>query len=183
MSKTWLISDTHFGHTNVYKFTDDQGNLQRQFIDPFVATCPEEGDELMVHWWNTLISPEDRVYHLGDIAIPRKSLKILERLNGRKALVRGNHDPWKLKDLTPYFDNIYGTRKLSDFIITHYPIHPDSIPHWCKAVIHGHTHKNIVKLPNGQPDDRYYNVCVEQTGGKPMDFEDVKKEIERVQNE
>lgn len=46
----------------------------------------------MVEQWNKLVKPKDRIYVLGDVAIKRSGLKILEQLNGRKVLVKGNHD-------------------------------------------------------------------------------------------
>ena len=173
MVKTWLISDTHFGHDNVYKFTDDNGNLCRQFSDPWVPGSTFDADALMVYWWQKLIAPGDKVYHLGDIAIKRRATSIITRLPGRKVLVRGNHDIWKLSDWAKAFEDIRGTKKIGAYILTHYPIHPASIPHWCTAVIHGHTHNRLMKLPNGENDSRFINVCVEHTGGKPVDFEDI----------
>jgi calcineurin-like phosphoesterase family protein len=38
------------------------------------------------------VHSKDTVYHLGDVAIPRSGLHVLEQLNGRKILIRGNHD-------------------------------------------------------------------------------------------
>jgi calcineurin-like phosphoesterase family protein len=64
-------------------------------------------DEEMIRRWNERVRPCDKVYHLGDVVIPRKSLPILERLNGHKILIRGNHDQHcSLKDLTQYFEDV-----------------------------------------------------------------------------
>ena len=44
------------------------------------------------------VRPTDKVYHLGDVAINRNGLKALERLNGKKVLIKGNHEriTWSL---------------------------------------------------------------------------------------
>ena len=37
---------------------------------------PEEMDEFMVKAWNDKVKPTDKVYHLGDVVINKKSLSI-----------------------------------------------------------------------------------------------------------
>ena len=164
--KTFLISDTHFCHNNCYKFTVD-GELMRPW-----ASNSEEGDQIMVDNWNRVVGQGDKVYHLGDVAIGRKGLDILGRLNGRKILIKGNHDIFKAKDYLEYFKDIRGSHKLFKFILTHFPVHPDSIAGWCKANIHGHIHARKVLL-DSKPDLRYFNVSVEQINQTPIDFEEI----------
>ena len=169
MSKRWLISDTHFGHDKVYTtFTD---RYTGQNLRPWAANA-DEGDEYIRDMWNDMIGPDDKVYHLGDVAIPRRGLKCLKSLPGRKILLHGNHDIFKLKDYAEYFENMIGTSKLADVIISHYPIHEESIPQWAKGNIHGHTHSDHVWNVAGEiKNPRYLNVCVEQTNGKPIELD------------
>ena len=178
MSKTWLVSDTHFMHNNMYKFTMPDGSKVRPW------DTAEEGDAIMIERWNSVVNDRDRVFHLGDVAIPRRGLKILEQLKGRKALVRGNHDPFKLRDLSQYFDDVYGSLKKGNLILSHIPIHPGSLPKWCKCNVHGHLHKTLVmKTVRGSwvnlwkkesvPDPRYINVCVEHTNYTPINLDEV----------
>ena len=51
-------------------------------------------DEELIKRWNEKVSPEDEVYHLGDVGlISCAKLKIiLERLNGKIYLIKGNHE-------------------------------------------------------------------------------------------
>lgn len=167
MTKTFLISDTHFGHDNMYKFTKSDGTLVRPW-----ASNSTEGDEIMVDNWNKVVSPQDRVYHLGDVAIPRKGLKVLSRLNGRKILIKGNHDIFKLKEYAEYFDDVRGSHKLQNFVLSHIPLHPESLAQWCVANIHGHLHYRRV-MQDGEIDARYFNVSVEQINITPINFEQV----------
>lgn len=172
MSKAWLVSDTHFGHHGCYtKFTDMRTG---EPIRPW-ASSADEGDEIIRETWNARVRPGDRVYHLGDVAIPRKGLKMMDGLHGRKILLRGNHDIFKMQDYAEYFEDLRGTHKVADLILTHYPIHSESIPyHWCRGVVHGHTHSNLVRLPNDEPDPRYENVCIEHTDCGPIELEEVR---------
>lgn len=175
MTKTWIISDTHFGHDACYtRFRDENDNP----IRPWAASA-DEGDKIMREKWNDLIAPDDKVYHLGDVAIPRRGLQAMFGLHGRKVLIRGNHDIFKMKDYAQHFEDIRGTHKLGKFILTHYPIHEESIPAWCAGIIHGHTHGNLVRTgPWNKPDNRFYNACVEHFEGGPVLFDDIIKEFE-----
>lgn len=174
--KTFLISDLHLGHDNVYKFQHHGGKRIREW-----ATNSDEGDIILRDRWNSVVAPTDRVYVLGDVVIKRKALAKLAEFNGRKILVRGNHDIFKMKDYEPYFDDIRGSHKLDDFVLSHIPIHPESLARWTRGNIHGHLHSNRVMKRNlfgfQVEDERYINVSVEQLNGYPIDFEIIRKGV------
>lgn len=177
MSKeVWFISDTHFGHKNIINFVD--GNYQR--TRPFSST--EEMDELMVENWNSLVKDGDRVYHLGDVCMSNKNLPILKRLKGRKCLIKGNHDIFKLKEYLPYFDDIRAYRIYSEhgIICSHIPVHTQQLNNRFRVNVHGHLHTNTVYNLSGYRDPRYINVCVEQTGYFPVNLNTILKEVKRV---
>lgn len=171
MPSTYLISDTHFGHRGVCNFTNDDGSPLRPW------DCPEEMNEALIYNWNKVVGPKDLVYHLGDVVINRRYLNlVLPRLNGRKKLVRGNHDLFRLKDYTPHFEDILGVQVMSDCILSHIPLHPDSITSRFKVNVHGHTHsRNVMK--DGVPDPRYLCVCVEQINYTPISYDEVRNQI------
>lgn len=81
---TFIISDTHFGHKNVLQFEPSRNTQMR--IDSF-----ENHDEWLVERWNSVVSPDDVVLHLGDFAFNSAS-NYLPRLNGTIILILGNHD-------------------------------------------------------------------------------------------
>lgn len=171
MPSVWLISDTHFGHEKTCTmFKREDGSPLRPF------SCAEEMDEFMIRSWNERVKPNDKVYHLGDVAIARKSLDVLYRLNGDKVLIRGNHDIFELKDYAKHFRDIRSYHVMNGMILSHVPIHPESIERFgCN--IHGHTHANKVMISPHHPDLRYKNVCVEWTHYAPVLFEVLSKQI------
>ena len=178
MPSVFLVSDTHFGHTGVCRFTRNDGVTKLRPWD-----SAEEMDEAMVKAWNDRVRPTDKVYHLGDVVINRKALPILSRLNGDKVLIRGNHDIFRDEDYTPYFRSLRGYHVMNGMILSHIPIHPDSIGRF-GVNIHGHTHANRVMVPLAMSgvldriDTRYHCVCVEQTPDfAPILFEDVVNRI------
>ena len=174
MTTTFLVSDTHFGHVNICKFTRDDGSKLRPWDDP------NEMDEEMVRRWNSVVKPKDRVYHLGDVVINRKALSILPRLHGRKVLIKGNHDIFDLKDYTPFFDDIRGYHVVNGMMLSHIPIHTESLGRF-GTNIHGHLHYRRVMTTNefgsAIVDPRYYNVSVECIDYTPISLEEMNIKI------
>ncbi len=183
MPSVFLVSDTHFGHTGVCRFTRDDGVTK---LRPW--TDPDEMDEAMVKAWNETVKPTDKVYHLGDVVINRKALKTLHRLNGDKVLIRGNHDIFKDEEYREHFRELRAYHVMNGMILSHIPVHEESLGRF-GVNIHGHLHANRVKKPRGydvktgtmlysdEIDTRYHCVCVEQTDFRPILFEDVMKRI------
>jgi calcineurin-like phosphoesterase family protein len=160
--KTFLISDTHFGHANILTFKNTDGTPVRDF------SSLEEMNETMVDNWNKVVSPIDKVYHLGDVLFTKKWLDlILPRLNGTKVLIKGNHDNLKLSQYQQYFKDVRAVWVLDKLVLSHIPIHPESLSRW-KANVHGHLHGNSLD------DPRYFNVSVEKVNYTPVDFEYIR---------
>jgi calcineurin-like phosphoesterase family protein len=185
MPAVFLVSDTHFGHAGVCRFThpDDPEVKLRPWTDP------DEMDEEMVRRWNETVRPNDKVYHLGDVVINRKALKTLARLNGDKVLIRGNHDIFRDEEYREYFRELRAYHVMNGMILSHIPVHEASLGRF-GTNIHGHLHATRVKRARGvdaktgtvlystENDVRYHCVCVEQTDFRPILFEDVIKRIE-----
>jgi len=170
MPSVFLVSDTHFGHLGMCKFTQNDGVTK---LRPW--TDPEEMDEAMVKMWNETVKPTDKVYHLGDVVINRKALSIMHRLNGDKVLIRGNHDIFRDTEYRVHFRELRAYHVLNGMILSHIPLHPESLGRF-GVNIHGHTHAN--RVMNGDViDTRYHCVCVEQTEFRPILFGDVIKRI------
>ena len=184
MPAVFLTSDTHFGHAGVCRFTEADGVTK---IRPW--TDPDEMDEEMIKRWNATVRPNDKVYHLGDVVINRKSLKTLSRLNGDKVLIRGNHDIFRDDEYRLYFRELRAYHVMNGMILSHIPLHEASLGRF-GVNIHGHLHSGRVKKARGidaktgstlystENDVRYHCVCVEQTDFTPILFEDVIKRIE-----
>ena len=185
MPAVFLVSDTHFGHAGVCRFTRADGCTPLRPWDDAA-----EMDEAMVKAWNERVRPNDKVYHLGDVVINRKSLAIMHRLNGDKVLIRGNHDIFKDTDYREHFRELRAYHVMNGLILSHIPVHEASLGRFgCN--IHGHLHANRVLKPRGvdartgailysaEIDPRYHNVSVEQLPDfAPILFEDVLKRIE-----
>lgn len=153
----FFISDTHFFHLNILKYAN------RPFNDI------NHMNEVLVNNWNSVVSAEDTVYHLGDFALGDKSRwdSVTSRLLGRKVLITGNHDAVfmgnkenyrdKYRHLYESFDEVHHNKRgvwLDDGTIvdlSHYPYDGDShdgdrytdyrLEDRGRVLIHGHTHR------------------------------------------
>lgn len=138
----YFIADLHFGHTNIIKLCNR----------PF--TSIDEMDETFISAWNAKVKKKaDTVYIVGDLVWEKaEPLKYVQRLNGRKVLITGNHDnKWLVKnDYSEYFDQIVPYLEIKsnniDITLCHYPM-----LEWKNSrkigskklgyLIHGHIHK------------------------------------------
>ncbi len=176
MREIFLVSDTHFGHAGVCRFLGHNGKKLRPWDDVL------EMDEEMVKLWNDKVSPNDKVYHLGDVVLNRRSLNIVDRLNGNKVLIKGNHDVFKLEEYARFFKDIRASHVLDGLIFTHIPVHKLEISRF-GINIHGHIHDKRILIKNGDNisiDTDYHCVSVEQTSFSPISFDEV---LERIKNE
>lgn len=167
MTRIWLISDTHFGHENIYKFVSFDGVTRvRQRFD-----SAKDADSFMLDRWNDLVRPEDHIYHLGDVAMNFSPwVETIKKLPGHKRLILGNHDKGRPRQyIDAGFEKIMGSRywdrKVA--ILSHIPLHPDSLGFGSALNIHGHIHDRKLS------DPRYVNVCVEHTDYEPILLEQV----------
>lgn len=162
--KTFLIGDTHFWHHNIITFKRNDGTPLRDF------SCVEEMNEHIIERWNSVVGPNDKVYHLGDVAFKNSSsvASIFPRLNGTKVLIKGNHDILKPSVYLQFFKDIRAYHQLDKILLAHIPVHPDSLSRW-EGQVHGHVHANSLA------DPRYYNVSVEAINYTPVEFGVVKE--------
>lgn len=133
--KEWFTSDTHFGHTKVIEY------CTRPFKDA------EEMNNALRERWNARVAPEDKVFHLGDVAMGPAHLLdgYIAGLNGYKILVKGNHDRSTTRMLAAGFNEVVSSLYLevdgAKLFLHHQPVHekywsPQATFHLC-----GHVHK------------------------------------------
>lgn len=164
----FVTSDWHLGHAGMTGFLRPDGERLRPF------SSIDEMHETLIERHNKLVHAKDRVYILGDVAIPRSALKLLDRFNGNKVLIRGNHDIFKIQDYLPYFADIRGAFFRDGLIFTHIPVHPENLQGRYIGNVHGHLHCHRILDDNARPDERYFNSCLEVNNFSPVALEDIK---------
>jgi calcineurin-like phosphoesterase family protein len=167
MSIVRFIADLHLGHTNMA--------LHRGF------TSVEEHDEHIITQWNNVVNKRDVTYILGDITMEKKSsYLLLDRLNGVKHVVLGNHDRRQdVSHLLQHVESVAGMIQYKGIMLTHAPIHPMELEYRFNKNIHGHIHNKVVmKMLDGWEviDERYFCVSCEQVDYKPKTLEELNIE-------
>jgi calcineurin-like phosphoesterase family protein len=150
----FFTSDTHLSHHRIIGYSNR----------PFKTV--EQMDKAIIERWNTVIRPEDQIYHLGDVAFEKDEKKLrhlLSQLNGHKHLVWGNHDKelhkgqkWKqffesasdIKHLYVPLDD--GSEQL--FVLCHYAMRIWNKSHYGAIHLYGHSHGTL-------PDDPTARSC------------------------
>jgi calcineurin-like phosphoesterase family protein len=136
----FITSDIHFGHKNIMSFCPVSRARFKNDVDYM--------NEQIIREWNETVSPKDHTYILGDVAFcnAEKAAGFVNRLNGSKTLIIGNHDKKLIQhkvfqdcflDWQDYYSiNVNGTK----VIMFHYPISEWDQMHRGSVHLFGHVH-------------------------------------------
>lgn len=182
-TKVFFTSDTHFGHSNIIKY------CQRPF------NSAEHMDEVLISNWNEVVSPQDIVFHLGDFCFgsDKEWIKILQRLNGTKYLILGNHDLKKIANsnqIKDYFADINMQMRVvvdkQKMLLNHYPFLCFEGGYQNVWQLFGHVHSS--KHSTGLDKERLvhlfptqYDVGVDNNNYRPVSFAQVSQIITEQQ--
>jgi calcineurin-like phosphoesterase family protein len=151
-------------------------------------------NEAIIERWNAVVKPADTVFHLGDVAMGTiaESLPLVDRLNGNKALVIGNHDrifcenkPAMKERFWPIYESHFNWVMeglwWDEFLMSHFPYEGDSHEEDrhtdCRPVdrgqwlVHGHVHTEW-KIRG-----RQINVGVDVWDFTPVHFDQIMEVI------
>ena len=179
MNEIYLTSDTHFSHKPEFLW------------GPRGFSSVREMNEIIVEKWNSIVEPDDIVYHLGDMALTDTvdAIAYIKKLNGFIWWIRGNHDSRsKVEEITKECKNIslisnpeasWATMFKYDNKITCYLSHYPTLTanydekHFNQHVIAlaGHTHKKEKFLDENNPF--LYNVCLDAHNCYPVHIEEI----------
>jgi calcineurin-like phosphoesterase family protein len=156
-NKLFVISDTHFCHTNIIKYCN------RPFENADIM------NKVLIDNWNKTVNKDDVILHLGDITAgagkqkDQRTREILARLNGKKLFIRGNHDSGikcvQMLDAVSF--SWYGIR-IHCTHVPDYRFQPFGDFH-----LHGHIHQNTIKLEDS------FNCSVENINYTPVRLSEI----------
>lgn len=182
--KIFFTSDWHFAHDKSFLY------------EPRGFKSSKECDEQIIKNHNSVVAPNDIVYHLGDAMLGENQeygLECISRLNGQIHMIRGNHDTDQkiLKYLN--LPNVVQADLYADmikkgkyhFYLSHYPTMVADIQHSRNGLwnLAGHTHKQD-KFENMAC--KCYNVALDAHNCFPVLLEDIiedLKEYKRILRE
>jgi calcineurin-like phosphoesterase family protein len=164
-----FTSDTHFDHSKVIEYCD------RPFKDR------DDMNEALISNWNSVVDPDDTVYHCGDFAFSNQSRAswFTARLNGKKHLITGNHDRriqyhsgmgWE--SVNPYLEV---TIEKQSIVLFHYAMRVWNRSHYGAWQLYGHSHGSLPDDPTALSLD----VGVDVWNYHPVSFEDLKRAMNK----
>lgn len=174
----YFTSDTHFGHANIIKYSN------RPYRDA------DHMNESLIANWNSVVKPTDTIFHLGDLGFTNEEalIKIVQRLNGQKIYLYGNHDKTvkKSKKLQGLFGKVCDYYELyvedptviggRQFIVmSHYAMLQWNKSHHGALMLHGHDHGTL-EYPFTD-SLRIMDVGVDPCGYFPISYEQVKAKL------
>ena len=164
----YYISDLHLGHENIIRLC----NRPYKTLDEMQAD--------IITKWNTKIKKDDTVYILGDMFFKQKNnqyvIQTLNKLNGNKILIKGNHDQFLnvIGNVYFYFQKVTDYMKIQDngrqVILFHYPIEEWDGFFRGSYHLYGHVHNNSKDLDS---ISRRYNVGVDVNNFYPMTLDEL----------
>jgi calcineurin-like phosphoesterase family protein len=155
MSKDWFISDTHFDHGNIMKYCDRPGltDAEQKSLaasEDFKVSNDSivRMNDMLIDEINTLVMPEDRIWHLGDVLFGNKKhvfdncRRFLNRIKCKEIhLCRGNHDHPAIEKLFSSVQDVayvrVGKQKL---FVSHYAHAVWDQSHRGRIHLYGHSH-------------------------------------------
>lgn len=163
----FFTSDLHFFHKRICEFTGRPWNNV------------EEMHEGLIERWNNVVALTDEIFIVGDFSLAsnKRTATVLERLNGTKYLIRGNHD--RHEGLFEWEKDLY-TLKVKDpdapkgvqkIVLCHFPILVWDSRHYGAWHLHGHSHGNLADDPNALRLD----VGVDVWGFSPVSYERIRE--------
>lgn len=172
MTRIFVTSDLHFFHANIIEL------CKRPF------TNVEIMNECLIENWNAKVEKDDLVIYCGDFALCAADNfdSVIHRLNGRKVLVKGNHDSRSNKF---YLDNnrfafVCDYFSMKNILFTHRPIEYQSIcdSKWTESInAHGHIHNSRSEIIKKYEisDQKLFNVSCEVHDYFPITLEEIKE--------
>lgn len=177
--KVWFTADTHFGHKNIIRY------CQRPFVDV------EEMNRALIENWNSVVSPDDLVFHLGDFSVGGAAewTSLLNKLNGEIFLILGNHD---MNNVDQGFMRRFKRVSMQMLIsigkqriyLNHYPILCYGGAYRNTWQLFGHVHTNQQNTGLDSPRLKQlfptqYDVGVDNNNYHPVSFEKVSEIIQQ----
>ena len=141
MKNSFVVSDTHFAHTNIIKYSKR----------PFASVL--EHDEQLIKNWNDHVKQGDDVFFLGDFVYGNKSSAITyrRRLNGNIFFIEGNHDSaaWQIRTEFAWYDTVKMVEINGQKIwLSHYAHRVWDRSHHGVWHLYAHSHASLPDDPN-----------------------------------
>lgn len=168
---TYLITDTHFSHTNIKKY----------------CSRPDGFEELIFAGIESL--PDScKLIHLGDVAMGKEPVRWLERYNSltnkkkiQSVLIVGNHDKKTKSFYHRYFDEVHDFLIVDNILLSHHGVDftdttNKHIPNIVEGQIYGHFHNSPLSARELAWENAF-QLSLERENYIPIPLEEIRRRI------
>jgi calcineurin-like phosphoesterase family protein len=143
----------------------------------------EEMNEALIKNYNSVVHKDDTVYILGDIAHRigvTYANELISRLNGKKYLIKGNHDKKFDESLFEEIRDFMTVSINGHYIaLMHYPMLSWPRSHYGSIMLHGHIHSDgKYNKENRENGILRYDVGVDANNYAPVSIKEIEKFME-----
>lgn len=190
----FIGSDHHFDHKNIIKYQehsrpfysfDAAGEIERDDEGKLIVHRAQVHamNEAMIERHNSMVSDNDDFYILGDFAFAdgEKIVKWLDRMNGRKYFIFGNHDHGmhgeEVRKRFVWMKHYYELRVpgiKAKAPLFHFPIESWHRIHYGAIHFHGHLHAS------GVNKGRRFDVGVDGNNLYPYNLEELVEDLLKI---
>lgn len=141
----FFTADLHLNHGNIIKYCN------RPFDNA------DAMNKTIINNWNNKVSANDTVYVLGDFCFYGDIVNIAKTLNGKKILIKGNHDYKQSKrNLLEAFESVHDLYTYryngNKFTLCHYAMRVWPSSHYGTRHLFGHSHGALKEVTPGSMD-------------------------------
>jgi len=187
----FVTSDLHFNHLRILQYCPHRGGPEADWDR--VAKM----NELIIRNFNESVCPDDETFFLGDVAMGQieKAPALISRLNGRKYLVKGNHDKtlckgrddnyghsyadslfhWVKDYHEEFYATLYDGKKIM-ICMSHYPMHSWNGMGHGSLMLHGHLHGSKCDITG-----RIKDVGMDTNNLYPYLMDEVVKQLLKIE--
>lgn len=170
----YFTADLHFLHPKIVEICNRPTDI-------------EHHDKWLIDIWNSTVKKKDDVYIVGDVSMGSRlhTDKILDRLNGNKHLILGNHDNniknstrfgtiTQIKDFWTEVKNEEGKTTKFHIVLCHYPMKSWNRKVHGSAHLFGHVHGRL------EGDGLSFDVGIDANDYRILSLDDVLLKFTKI---
>ena len=185
---TFVTSDLHFNHLRILQYCPERSGPETSWDKVAVM------NDTIIRNWNECVAPEDETYIIGDVAMGliEKAPPLIRSLNGKKFLIRGNHDKTLVKliaadtemehaDLFEWIKDYHemtfkfaGEKRM--LVMSHFPMAFWHRQAQGSIMLHGHLHGSYCGVKG-----RIKDIGIDTNKLRPYRMEDVVREMLKIE--
>jgi calcineurin-like phosphoesterase family protein len=178
---TWNNMDAQYDLEHTFVTSDHHFCLWNSQIGRILGRGSVAEDERHIELWNSVVGKDDLVLYVGDYCDgPAPMMKDVNNLlNGRKVLIKGNHDGLSDECYREIFSDVVSELRIEELNLR--LIHSREEVKDLRSgerLIYGHEHRNLEGVPDTAADS--ICVCAQWHDWKPISLAEAFRQMNSI---